>query len=347
MSATAVSDTQINLSWTAGDAAKAHRIYISTDNVTFTEKGTVAAGTSTYSATGLTNYTQYYFKVVAYSDIKESTPATANTYTLYAFSLESTGTGAGVSTLRFESSANITLTATGNVKFYDNTGGTINEGTTRTVTGGELRTFYLKCASSTGKIIVNDITKLTKWGGSSSDGWVSSTNASKITSEVNKLTITELRLTGKAQLTGSLPAGLTYLRLNDININWTYTGALPTGLTFLWLYGSNINWTYTGALPNGLTCLLLNGSNINWTGLDVGNSGNIGAFNLTKYRISKMNSTDMVTLLTQLKGRAGSLPATITINDYADYASPPVAVTNAVAALKAAKPNVTTVNLGS
>ena len=55
----------------------------------------------------------------------------------------------------------------------------------------------------------------------------------------------------------------------------------------------------------------------------------------------------MVTLLTQLTNRTGSLPATITINDYADFASPPQSVTDAVAALKTAKPNVTTVNLGA
>ena len=58
-----------------------------------------------------------------------------------------------------------------------------------------------------------------------------------------------------------------------------------------------------------------------------------------------MSSADMVTLLTQMKNRTGSLPATVTINDYADYASPPVEVTDAVAALKEEK-NITTINLG-
>ena len=54
----------------------------------------------------------------------------------------------------------------------------------------------------------------------------------------------------------------------------------------------------------------------------------------------------MVTLLTNLTNRAGTLPATMTINDYADYAAPPQSVINAVAALKAAK-SITTVNLGA
>ncbi|HNU62661.1 MAG TPA: hypothetical protein PKL04_10730, partial [Methanofastidiosum sp.] len=99
-------------------------------------------------------------------------------------------------------------------------------------------------------------------------------------------------------------------------------------------------------LPTGLTYLHFNGNSIAWTGLDIGNNGNITSFNLINYRITKMSSADMVTLLTQMKNRTGSLPATVTINDYADYASPPSEVTDAVAALKAAK-SITTVNLGA
>ena len=147
----------------------------------------------------------------------------------------------------------------------------------------------------------------------------------------------------------ALPTGLTYLDLLGTNINWTYTGALPTGLTYLVLSGTNINWTYTGALPTGLTYLFLSGTNINWTGLDISGTGNItdaNGFRLLKYRISKMSSPDMVTLLTSLTNRVGGLPATITINDYADALAPPAEVVAAVAALKLAK-SITTVNLGA
>jgi hypothetical protein len=146
--------------------------------------------------------------------------------------------------------------------------------------------------------------------------------------------------------TGALPTELTYLRLNGNSITWTYTGALPTDLTLLYLSGNSITWTYSGALPTGLNSLRLTGDLINWTGLDVGNNGNIAnSFNLLNYRIAKMSSADMVTLLTQLTNRTGTLPATITINDYADALAPPQAVTDAVAALKIAK-SITTVTLG-
>jgi len=93
--------------------------------------------------------------------------------------------------------------------------------------------------------------------------------------------------------------------------------------------------------------LWLNGNGINWTGLDT-NSGSLATqFSLLNFRQTKMSSADMVTLLNHLTSRTGSLPATITINDYADFAAPPQSVTDAVAALKVAKPNITTVNLGA
>jgi len=145
---------------------------------------------------------------------------------------------------------------------------------------------------------------------------------------------------------GALPTGLTYLYLNGGSINWTYSGALPTGLTYLRLIGSSINWTYSGALPTGLTYLYLNGGSINWTGLDIGDTGNITYLGLSDYRDAKMSSADMITLLTQMENRTGSLPVTVTINDYADFASPPAGVTDAVDSLKTAK-SITTVTLGA
>jgi len=145
---------------------------------------------------------------------------------------------------------------------------------------------------------------------------------------------------------GALPTGITYLRLIGAGINWTYNGALPTGLTSLYLYSNSINWTYNGALPTGLTYLYLYGNSINWTGLDIGDTGDISTLVLYNYRVAKMSSADMITLLTQMENRTGSLPATVTINDFQDYASPPVGVTDAVDSLKTAK-SITTVTLGA
>jgi hypothetical protein len=145
---------------------------------------------------------------------------------------------------------------------------------------------------------------------------------------------------------GALPTGLTSLILSGSSIAWTYNGALPTGLTYLDLSGASIAWTYNGALPTGLTFLGLFGASMDYTGLDIGNNGNIGTFSMLNYRVAKMSSADMITLLTQMTGRAGTLPAAVTINDYADFAAPPAGVTTAVNALKLAK-SITTVNLGA
>ena len=146
---------------------------------------------------------------------------------------------------------------------------------------------------------------------------------------------------------GALPAGLTYLYLNGANLNWTYSGALPAGLTALYLIGANLNWTYSGALPAGLTALYLIGANLNWIGTSFGSTPNITIFSLSDYRITKLSTPDLLTILSLLASRIGAVPNTIIINDYADYASPPQAVTDAIAQLKSHKTNVTTVTLGA
>ena len=282
--------------------------------------------------------------------------------------LTSTGDGTGISTLKIEVSETQTFTITsGTARFYTDLAGTLGESTTWEVTAGALRTIYLKAPLGKSTLQILEPEKVIKWGSSLGNGWVSSTNAALISIRVGKFALTELRVEGACTLIGALPTGLTYLYLvSDLvnwtysgilpiglthltlsgnSIHWTYSGALPTGLTYLYLSEGSINWTYSGILPTGLTRLIISGNLINWTGLNIGNIGNILTLLLINYRVVKMTSTDMVTLLTQLTNRTGTLPSIITINDYADYASPPQTVVDAVAALKLAK-SITTVNLG-
>jgi hypothetical protein len=83
LSATASSTTVIGVTWTdAAEAADGLKLYISTDNITFTLKGTIAFGVGTYSATGLTSDTLYYFKLVAYKGTHESDAITDNETTI-------------------------------------------------------------------------------------------------------------------------------------------------------------------------------------------------------------------------------------------------------------------------
>jgi len=369
LAATVVSDSQIDLSWDAVEGATSYKVYYGTDGVTFPYSTT--STTNSKNVTGLNAYTRYYFKISALNGTLEGDASdSVNDWTAWKGVLTSTGDGSGVSAIRlYFQTTNVVATLDGTGKFYSDSGGTTDESSTYTFVAGDLRTRYLKVPSGTSNLLIFAKGNWLKFGDNIPSGWESSTNAASLAFTLTGMPVmTHLRITGTSTITDALPTGLTYLYFNGNSIAWTYNGALPTGLTYLylvgnsiaWTYngalptgltylhfnGNSIAWTYNGALPTGLTYLVFNGNSIAWTGLDIGNNGNITSFNLINYRITKMSSADMVTLLTQMKNRTGSLPATVTINDYADYASPPSEVTDAVAALKAAK-SITTVNLGA
>ena len=355
--------------------------------LTFPEEGTSVAADITCTVNGVARavssaswtggvWTVVLASAVEYGDVvvvtfvpSGGTANVINNVLTYAALLTSIGDGSGVSTLRMEVSADITVTLGTNAKFYSDSGGTADESATWSLTAGALRTIYLKCTTGTATMTFSDVSKVTKWGNDTTDGWTSGTGAALVTATPGKLVnLLQLRISGRSTLIGVLPTGLTNLELNGTFVSWTYNGALPTGIQVLllisnliaWTYnaalptgiqilyliGNSIVWTYNGMLPNALLVINIAGILIDWTGLNVGNSGNIGTFLLSNYRINKMSSTDMITLLTQLTNRTGPLPTTITINDYADYASPPAEVVAAVNALKLAK-SITTVNLGA
>jgi hypothetical protein len=77
LTATVISDTQIDLAWTnvdtKGDGVK---VYMSTDGVTYILKSTVVLGVTTANAIGLTEDTLYYFYVISYKGTKESDSST-------------------------------------------------------------------------------------------------------------------------------------------------------------------------------------------------------------------------------------------------------------------------------
>jgi hypothetical protein len=274
--------------------------------------------------------------------------AFADYYKRGQMSLASTGDGSGVSTLRLQVSANTTVMLEGDANFYTDAAGTLNESKTWTITAGALRTIYIKMtgASKTAVLNIPNRLLLIRFGTDATDGWTSATNAARLTFTPSQfVNVTQLRITGTTTIIGALPTGLTYLRLAGDLINWTYKGALPTGLTVLQFVGAQINWTYEGALPTGLTSLVFIGSLINWTALDASGNGNITTFNLTNHRDLKMSDAELVTLLTSMINRVGALPDTCLIGDYLNFAAPPQSVTDAIAALKVAKPNITTVTL--
>ena len=273
------SDTVANLSWdkVTADVYDSISIEQSTDGVTYAEATTVDGAETSKQITGLTADTKYYFRIRgltgstygAYSNV-------VSDYTYYAFTLTSTGTGAGVTTVRFTTDALQVVKLTDAAKFYTDAGGTTGESTTWLLHTGAERTAYLKCTSGTAKLLLK-IRNITAWGGSGTVGWQGTTNCASIAGDVSKFVpskFTYLNLTGNNTLSGSLTAlvNLTYLRiegshtttcdvtllvkltrLQSSTVGCTWTGSIAglTLLTYLYLEGSN---TLNGAIT-GLTAL--------------------------------------------------------------------------------------------
>ena len=95
---TGMRDTEIDFSWTdnsAGDCSFA--IYRSTDGVNYSSVGTTVAGDTTYTATGLTAGTLYYFYVVGVKSGNESDPT--NIYdTRFKITIDTTKAGSASNT---------------------------------------------------------------------------------------------------------------------------------------------------------------------------------------------------------------------------------------------------------
>lgn len=117
-----------------------------------------------------------------------------------SFTLTATGTGAGVSYLRLEVSEDITITLDGTAKFYDDAGGTVNEGTTRTVTYGAWRDFYLKCPYGTANLTFSNILKVTQIR-----AWTGTTNCPSISGDLSRvINSTYFGITGNNTLSGDI-----------------------------------------------------------------------------------------------------------------------------------------------
>lgn len=345
---TVISDTQINLAWIDNEASDSFVVQRSLDGLTWADIATPA--TNSYNNTGLESYTKYYYRVKSVKGSNESAYSdAANATTLFYATLTATGTGTGVSTLRLEVSENQTLEITsGNARFYTDAAGTLNESTTWAVTTGAVRTIYLKAASGSSYVNIPIPDAIIGIGKQTSWGYETTGNSPKLVIRPDKLINNKnISLLGIVDLTGDTPEGLTYVNIQSTSITANFTKSIGNVVQYLRLdVGNNFKFTFNGNLTPVAFYIRLNGNALNYTGLDISGSGNLVTFDLINYRTDKMSSADMVTILTSLTNRTGTLPSMITINDYADYASPPQAVTDAVAALKIAK-SITTVNLGA
>jgi hypothetical protein len=261
------SDTQITLTWTNNGDVDYDGVSIerSTDGVTYVEIDTAAAGSVTYVSAGLTEKTQYYYRVRYYSGTHYSAySGVANDWTAILMVLTSTGTGVGVSTVRFYfGTVDTVVTLSGTGKWYSDAAGTLDESTSYTFVQGALRTRYLKVTAGTSNMLVfAKNNNWLRWGDNTADGFTSAANAATIAKDISALTsLTYLRVTGNNTLSGSIAAltSLTYLYVLGTN---TLSGSIAalTSLTFLYVTGTNTLSGSVAALIS-LTYLRISGSN--------------------------------------------------------------------------------------
>jgi len=165
---------------------------------------------------------------IEYSD----QPAATGLFTLV---LESTGTGAGVVTFALEVIEDIILTLDGAGKFYDNIGGTDNEGTTRTITAGALRTIYLKVTSGVANMTFSNEMAVIKIGETVTNGWLSPANGPMVNiSNISKMVnLTNITINaGSTRVVGDFSGcftltQLTYLNISSNTIDFDYIHVWP------------------------------------------------------------------------------------------------------------------------
>ena len=169
--------------------------------------------------------------------------------------LAATGTGAGVFTLRLYTTVTSTAYISGIGRFYTDAAGTLGEATSRTLTANALTTLYVRLASGSAYVLVDNASAIPCFGSTTFGGYhyafTEATNAPKI----NGMDISYLRY-------------CTMIRINtNLNlsvINGSIAGL--TSLTYLYLSGSQLTCSGSVAGLTSLTALVLEGSQLTCSG---------------------------------------------------------------------------------
>jgi|GEM_PF-1325275 len=270
LQSTVISDSSIKLDWTIGSTDHTgHSIERSTDGITYAEVDTVSGDTATFTDTGLTQNTRYYYRVRAYNANGDysSYCKSVNDWTAVSIQLNSTGDGSGVATMRLQFENDVVAILDGNGKFYSDSGGTANENTQHTFTADTFETIYLKVTSGTSNLLIFAKNNWKYWGkeaAGSDFGWLASTNAPSLSFVFDAtlpLSLEKIIVDGSNTVSGSIAnhVNLDYIRFGGTN---TVSGSIAnlTSLTYLSITGSN---TISGSIANltSLTYLRVGGSN--------------------------------------------------------------------------------------
>ena len=169
--------------------------------------------------------------------------------------LAATGTGAGVFTLRLYSTVTSTAYISGIGRFYTDAAGTLGEATSMALTANALTTLYVRLASGSAYVLVDNASAIPCFGsptlGGSHYAFTEATNAPKI----NGMDIAYLR---------HCTAIRVYSNLNLSVIKGSVAGL--TALTYLYLIGSNLTCSGSVAGLTALTNLTLTGDLLTCSG---------------------------------------------------------------------------------
>lgn len=217
LTATTLSDTEIQLDWTSSLGVDGYSIEISTDGETFAELDTTE--NNTYTAELLTPATTYYFKIRAYKGSKYSLyTAIVNETTLSWVNLYLYGRGtyAGISELKIKSSEITTIKSeeTGVISLngvdFSQTSVNIPANTTTSI--------YCKANAVDKKITFTNPESIIEWG-SAIRGWeVPDVNSPGIKGDFSLMVnLTSFNLTRENELTADLSnfSHLTYIRASQ------------------------------------------------------------------------------------------------------------------------------------
>lgn len=264
---TVLSDTSIKLDWTIGSTNQdGHVIEYSADGLIWVGIDTVLGVTTTYTELGLTEATKYYYRVAAYKGSQLSAYSnTASDYTAKLFTLNATGTGAGVSTVRLNfATTDVVVTLSGNGKFYSDAAGTLNESASYTFIAGALRTRYVKVTSGSCNMLLFAKNNWVALGTlAEGAGWQSATNGPSCTLDITNLyTIQSINLSSGVIVSGSVTALTVLQYLYAVTGTITISGSITalTSLTGLICLGANTLSGDVSALKS-LTRLNVTGTN--------------------------------------------------------------------------------------
>ena len=224
--------------------------------------------------------------------------------------LAAKGTGAGVFTLRLYTTVPSTAYISGIGRFYTDAAGTLGEATSMALTANALTTLYVRLASGSAYVLVDNASAIPCFGSSSHGGshyaFTEATNAPKI----NGMDISYLRYCTAIRINTDLNlsaikgsvAGLTlltYLLLNGSLLTCSGSVAGLTALTFLNLSGNLLTCSGSLAGLTALTILLLGGNRLTCSGSVSGLTA-LTYLDLSGSRLTCSGSVAELTALTHL-----------------------------------------------